>query len=97
MRRLVIAAAALGLAACASHAPKPQVEYQAVRTEVAVSCVPAALDRPPSVTPPAELAALADGPDRYVRLAAAYLTLWARSLEAEPVIRHCREAADPPH
>lgn len=82
MRWLVITAALL-VTACASVPTAPPVT-------VAVSCIPANLSSKPSVEAPQTLAAIPDGASRYVRLAAAYIRLWARSLEVEPVIEACR-------
>ncbi|MDB5448584.1 MAG: hypothetical protein JWQ97_3901 [Phenylobacterium sp.] len=76
------------IAACATT--KGPTTYQPVALAVATSCVPPALGPKPPVETPKELAALPDGPTRLVRLAAAYLTLYARSLETEAVVQGCR-------
>ncbi len=78
----------LFLAACAHVEPK--VVYKPIPTPVVQKCIPATLPAKPEVETPAQLAAVPDGPERYVRLAAAYLVLFARSLESEPVIQACR-------
>jgi hypothetical protein len=78
------------LSACATS-PAPRIVYQQVPVEVAGHCIPKELPGLPSdATIPESLAALADGPTRYARLAAAYLTLYGWSLQAAPVIVACR-------
>lgn len=82
--------ALLGLTACAT-APPACVKYVPVNREVAVSCVPKALGPAPAdLLTPAQIAAIPDGPQRYVALAADWLNRVARMTETEPVVKGCR-------
>jgi len=92
--RLLIVALAFWLAGCA-HTSAPA--YHEVKVATPVSCVPRnAAEAPQGLGAPDTLAALPDGPERYVRLSAAYLALWGWSLTAIPVIEGCRSAAPAP-
>ncbi len=91
IRFAALGAAAAAVTACAGHAPAPDVRYQPVPTPVAVSCVPGALGPSPTGLETKEsLAAVPDGPRRYMRLYADWLARVARMTETEPVVQRCR-------
>jgi hypothetical protein len=91
MRLRHIAFAGVTIAALTACATRPAVPtYVQVPVAVAGSCIPKELPQAPAVETPAQLAAITDGPTRYVHTAAAYLALFARSLQAEPVLTACR-------
>lgn len=85
---LQVAATCSVLAACATAPAK--TAYVPVPMAVASTCIPKALSAAPAVEAPKALAEIPDGPTRLLRITAAYLTLYARSLETEPVIAACR-------
>jgi hypothetical protein len=92
IRTILIAAAALSLAACAStQAPEPIVRTVEVKIPVAVSCVPKDLRDPPGyVDGDAALKAAAGPEDRYQLLGAGRIQRKQRLAELEPIIKGCR-------
>lgn len=80
-----LAAASLILTAC--QTPRP------AQVAIPIACVPATLPEKPKVLSPAELQAIKDNATFVPALGEAYLALWARSLETEPVIEACKQAS----
>lgn len=94
---VALVAASIMMVGCA-NAPAPAHEvYTSVKTVVPVSCVPDALGAAPSgLLTPARLAAIPDGPSRYVAMTEDWLLRVARMNDTEPVITACKTAAPAP-
>ena len=91
---------AYGLAGCAPHlevsSPPALTEPEVRIVEVPRQCVPDGLGPAPTGLETKEtLAAIADGPTRYVRLAADWAARVARMAEVEPVVVACRNTPVP--
>lgn len=96
MKKLALLAL-LALTACAGSERPARVVYQTVKVPVPVSCVPRTLSPAPAgLQTPQSLAAIPDGPERYVRLAADWFARVARMTETEAVVAGCQRAAPPP-
>lgn len=91
-RSILIIAAALLLAGCATTAPpEPVVRTVTVEVPVAVKCVPAKTPEPPAyVDTDAALKAAAGPEDRYQLLAAGRIQRNQRLSTIEPILRSCR-------
>jgi type IV pilus biogenesis protein CpaD/CtpE len=92
IRTILIAAAALSLAACAStQAPEPIVRVIETKVPVAVSCVPASLGDEPAYVDTSETLRAAAGPeDRFQMIAAGRIQRDAWLAKVRPVLKACR-------
>ncbi len=87
------ATACLMLVGCATPSGPPREVYTSVNKEVPVSCVPDTLGTAPvGLMTPAQIAAIPDGPTRYVALAHDWFLRVARMNDTEAVITACQAA-----
>lgn len=99
MRNLLWSLLALGVAAacplltgCAGDARPATTVYVPEVKPIAVSCVPQQLPPvPDGLLTKEALAAIPEGPDRYVAIAADWAVRTARMLQTEPIIKNCRK------
>lgn len=85
------------LGGCSTSSGPPQEVYREVKVTVPVSCVPATLKPAPNdLLTAAQLAAIPDGPSRYVAMAEDWLLRVARMNDTEPVVKSCRQAGPAP-
>jgi hypothetical protein len=95
VKRVLILAAALLTAGCATNSREPVVTVKTVGLPVAVSCVPPSLGPAPSY-PDTDESLRSAGPERFLQLVLAGRDLRdARLAQVEPVLDGCRQGATP--
>ncbi len=93
----VAVAGMLAMSGCATHPGSSHEVYTSVDKLVPVSCVPVGLGSAPTgLLTPVQIAAIPDGPTRYVAIARDWMLRVARMNDTEPVIGACRTTANAP-